>query len=169
MKRIILATSITALVLFFARSWANPAPKVNNFVNFSGTWRMDAERSESAHFGERFVPVTVIIKQTAAQVSVETRRGGESETLIYKLDGSVNAQAPQANGPVSWRAHLDGATLVTETTRNINGATVVITDIRSLNATTKRMTVYRTLAVQHGYDSNGKASSTAKDVFIKAS
>jgi len=45
---------------------------------------------------------------------------------------------------------------------------VIITEIRSLDGKGKEMTLDRTLAVQHGYSSSGKTSSTAKDVFIKA-
>jgi len=167
MKRVMFATSLTALVLFFALSWASPKSKADNFSNFSGTWQMDAKRSQSAHFGEPIVPVTLIIRQTPTKVSIETRQGGQSETLAYKLDGSASMQAPQANGPVSWSARWDGDKLVTETTRNINGSAVVITEIRSLGAKGKEMTVVRTLAVQHGYGF-GQASSTASDVFMKA-
>ena len=164
MKRIMLATTLIALVLSLAPSWASP--KANN-LNFSGMWQMDVQRSESAHFGGPFVPTTLIIKQSPTRVSIETRQSGQSETLIYNLDGSVSEQQVQANGPVSWSGSWDGEKLVTETTRNINGMPVTITEIRSLDLKEREMTVYRTLAVQHGYAS-GKASSTAKDVFIKA-
>ena len=164
MKRIILLCA-TAMTLFFAASWASPKPNIHN--NFSGTWQMDANRSESAHFGQPFVPVIFVIRQTPTQVRIETRRDGQSETLIYNMDGSASEQAAQANGPVSWSARWDGDKLVTETTRNINGSAVIITESRSLDGKGKEMIVYRTLAVQHGYES-GKTSSTAKDVFIKA-
>jgi len=167
MKRIMFATSVTALVLFFAPFAASPRPAMDNFFNFSGTWQMDTKRSQSAHFGEPFVASTLIIKQTPTTVTIETRRGRESETLTYKLDGSASMQAAQANGPVRWSAGWDGAKLITETTRNINGSAVIITEIRSLDGKGKEMTVDRTLAVQHGYGS-GQSSSTAKDVFIKA-
>jgi len=136
-------------------------------VNFSGTWQMDVKRSQSTHYGEPIVPVTYIIKQTATKVSIETRRGRESEILTYKLNGS-ESQAAQANGPVSWSASWDENKLVTTTIRNINGMPVIITEIRSLDGKGKEMTLDRTLAIQHGYASSGKTSSTAKDVFIKA-
>jgi hypothetical protein len=167
MKRVMFATSLSALVLFFALSWASPKSKANNLINFSGTWQMDAKRSQSAHVGEPIVPVTLIIRQTATNLSIETRQGGQSETLAYKLDGSASGQAAQANGPVSWSARWNGDKLVTETTRNINASAVVITEIRSLDQNGKEMTIDRTLAVQHGYEF-GQATSTAKDIFVKA-
>jgi hypothetical protein len=165
MKRsaITIAVSITALVLIFTASWASPS--INN--NFSGTWQLDAKRSQSPHFGEPVGKVTLIIKQTASTISIETRRGSQRETLTYKLDGSEMTQEAQENGPVSWRARWENDKLVTESTRNVNGSAVVVQEIRTLALNGKEMTVDRTLAVQHGYGS-GNNTSTAKDVFIKA-
>jgi hypothetical protein len=169
MKRLMCATYLTALVLFLVPGSASPGPKADHFLNFSGTWKMDTERSESAHSGEPIVATTLIIKQTPSALNIETHLGSETETLTYNLDGSTTKQSPEIEGAVSWRAHWDGAKLVTETARNIHGAAVVITEVRSLDETGKQMTIERTLAVQHGYDTIGQSSSSAKDVFIKVS
>ena len=166
MRRIMRTTFIGALILFLAPSAAKPAPHANNLVDFSGTWQMDTSRSESVHFGGPVVSVTFKIRQTATQVSIETRQSGQSEILIYKLDGSESSRPVQANGPMSWSADWDGEKLVTHTTRYINGMPVVITETRRLDAKGKQMTLDRTLAVQHGYGS-GQASSMAHDLFVK--
>src|SRR4051794_34418095 len=96
--------------------------------DFSGTWEMDATRSESAHSSAESELVTLVIKQSAAELSIETRRGGQSETIVYKLDGSETEKPAEDNGPFQWRARWDGPKLVTETHRNVNRSTVSITE-----------------------------------------
>ena len=129
---------------------------------------MDVTRSESAHSSAASEPVTLVIKQTAAELSIETRRGGRSETIIYKLDGSGSEKPAEGNGPFQWRARWEGTKLVTETHRNVNRATVTIAEILSLNGKAKELTVDRTLTVQHGYSIRGtKNYSSGKDVFLK--
>jgi hypothetical protein len=56
--------------------------------DFSGTWIMDPERSESLANGYETVPVTLIANQTPALLIVESKRGATTETILYKLDGS---------------------------------------------------------------------------------
>jgi hypothetical protein len=163
MNRTAFATSVTALALLFpdlGSADANP--------NFSGTWVMDATRSESAHSNAGSKPVTLVIKQTATEVSIETRRGDQSETLVYKMDGSETEKPAGDNGPFLWRVQWERTKLVTETHRNINRATVTIKEVLSLNGTAKEMTVDRTLTVQHGYTMRGAQNySSAKDIFVK--
>jgi hypothetical protein len=164
MNSTVLAISAVALALlvpYLRGAAANP--------DFSGTWEMDATRSESAHSSAAHGPVTLVIKQTPAELSIETRKGGQNETIVYKLDGSETQKPAQDNGPFQWRAKWEGTKLVTETHRNINRSTVTITEILSLDAKAKEMTVNRTLTVQHGYTMRGaKNYSSGKDVFVKA-
>jgi hypothetical protein len=164
MRRTVVFTFVLALAAFVpsVRSADTARP------DFSGTWEMDATRSESANTGAETGPVTVVIKQTAKDVSIETRQNGQTETLVYKLDGTETEKPAQDNGPFLWRASWDGAKLSTETNRNINRATVTIREVRSLNANSKEMTVDRTLMVQHGYQMRGaKNYSSGKDVFVR--
>jgi hypothetical protein len=113
-------------------------------------------------------PVTLVIKQDANELSIETRRGGQSETLVYKLDGSESQKPAEDNGPFQWRARWDGPKLVTETNRNVNRATVTISETLSLDRKAKELTVDRTLTVQHGYTMRGtKNYSSGRDVFVK--
>jgi hypothetical protein len=122
-------------------------------TNFSGVSELDAARSVSAHSSSSSVPkVTLVIKQTATELSIETRQGGRSETIIYKLDGSESEKPAQDNGPFQWRPQWKGPQLAMETQRNINRATVTINEVFSLDRKAKEeMTVDCTLTVQHGY------------------
>src|SRR2546422_11719203 len=80
----------------------------------SGTWKMDAARSESAHQAVPIGPVTLVIKQTATELTIETRRSDtdkseiHSETLTYKLDGSESTVAGTDGTPIKSQAHWEG-------------------------------------------------------------
>jgi hypothetical protein len=144
-------------------------------TDFSGTWKMDPTRSESAHQAVPIGPVTLVIKQTASDVSIETRRAatdkGEihSETLTYKLDGSESTAAGTDGTPIKSQAHWEGTTLVTGTTRNIDGSTITTRYVHSLDLKGNELTIHKTLTVQHGYQfDRAKNSGTGTDVFIRA-
>src|SRR5881392_359808 len=98
-------------------------------TDFSGTWKMDAARSESAHQAVPIGPVTLVIRQTATELSIETRRRDSnkaeihSETVTYKLDGSESTVAATDGALIKSQAHWDGTKLVTGTTRNVQGST----------------------------------------------
>jgi hypothetical protein len=167
MLRINSIVSLVALALLFAVSGQSAS-------DFSGTWKMDAARSESAHQAVPIGPVTLVIKQTATELSIETRRGEPDksatrvETLTYKLDGSESTTTVTGGLPVTCSAHWEGAKLITGTTRNIQGATVTTTHVHSLNPNGDEITVRKTLTVQHGYQFEGaKNQGTGTDVFIK--
>ena len=143
--------------------------------DFSGTWKMDPARSESAHQAVPIGPVTLIINQTATELRIETRRsqpGGtaiQSEILTYKLDGTESTIAAQTGAPpVKTKAHWNGDKLVTETERNVQDASVTTAYIHSLDPKKKELTVDKTLLIQHGYQFEGsKSYGTGRDVFIK--
>lgn len=164
MTRTVIATSILALgVLLPSLRSAATHP------DYSGTWEMDSARSDSPHSAAATGPVTLVIKQSDSEVSIETKQGGKSETLVYKLDGSESEKPAQDNGPYRWRAMWEGAKLSTETHRNINRSTVTVKEVRSLENKGAEMIVERTLVVQHGYTMRGAQNySSGKDVFVKA-
>ena len=144
------------------------AAPAQNTVDFSGTWRMDATRSESAHQAVPSGPVTMVISQSPAEIGIETRRGRSSETLIYKLDGSENAKANGAGTPVSTKAHWEGAKLVTETERNVQNSTVTTRYVLDQSADGAEMTIDKTLTIQHGYQFQGANNiGRGKDVFVR--
>ena len=147
-------------------------------ADFAGIWRMDADRSESAHQAVPIGPVTLIIKATAADLSIETRRadkgkrGVSSEIVNFHLDGSENVVSDNSGTPIRTKAHFDGPKLVAETTRNIQGATVTTVQTFSLDANAKELTVQKTLTVQHGYQSasdDAKNTGNGTDVFLRSS
>lgn len=165
MKRMVLAVFMATLVL-------PPMAGAQGKTNFSGTWRMDMARSESTAFGVSVEPVTLVIKQTATELSIETQRGDRSQTAIHKLDGSesTNAGMPDATGAAKSRSRWDGAKLVTQTVHDIKGWAVETTEVRSLDASGKEMTVETSLRVQHGYEGSlpaAQAYGAVKDVFTK--
>jgi hypothetical protein len=146
--------------------------------NFSGTWKMEPARSESAHQAVPIGPVTLIINQTASEVRIETRRNDrgesaiQSEILTYRLDGTESTIAAKTGASVKTRAHWNGNKLVTETERNVQGSSVTTVYIHSLDPKgrkgRKELTVDKTLLVQHGYQFEGsKSYGTGRDVFIK--
>ena len=144
-------------------------------TDFSGVWQMDSSRSESAHQAVPIGPVTLIIKQNAAEVSIETRRAQKhkpaisSETLTFKLDGSENSIVGYSGAQIQATAHWEGRKLITETSRNIQGSTVTTMHVFSLDASGKELTIDKTLTVQHGYQFAGANNTgTGKDVFIKS-
>jgi hypothetical protein len=162
-------TTLTMALLFGVQGGAQETP------DFSGVWRMDPSRSESAHQAVPIGPVTLIIQQNAAELSIETRRTQKgkpsisSETLTFKLDGSENSIVSDAGAQIQAKAHWNGTKLITETSRNINGSTVTTMHVFSLDASGKELTIDKTLTVQHGYQFAG-ANNTGrgKDVFIKS-
>src|SRR3954453_14709553 len=93
-------------------------------VDLSGAWQMDASRSESAHQAVPIGPVTLVIKQTADDLSIETRlseKGSsavKTETLNFKLNGIESSVVGNYGALVKLRAHWDGPKLIAETVRN---------------------------------------------------
>ena len=130
--------------------------------DFSGTWSMDRSRSESAMQADPIGPTTLVIIQTPGGLQIATTRDSRTATIVYKLDGSP--------GPIpggSATSHWEGATLVTETVRDIQGQTVTTKESRRLNETGE-MLVETVLVVQHGYTLKGTQNYGAgKDVFTR--
>jgi hypothetical protein len=143
--------------------------------NFSGTWKMDATRSESAHQDVPIGPMAIVIQQTAGEFRVETRRSDRlshavtTETLTFKLDGTETTNAAASEVPVRVKAHWDGTNLVAETTREVNDSTITTKQVFELAPSGKQITIDKSLTVQHGYMGPGVQSSTGRgtDVFVK--
>lgn len=160
-------TALTALIALLMV----PLPaRSDTKTDFTGTWEMDSARSESPQFRDSKQSITVIVKQTQFDITVETRKDGQTETIVYRLDGNETEQRPAPdNGPYRWSARWDGPKLITQTQRNINRTAVTVSEVLSLAPNRKEMTVNRTLTVQHGYSwDKAKNYSSAKDVYVKA-
>ena len=136
-------------------------------TDFSGTWVMDPGRSESAHSGEPFKPITSVILQSDATVKIETTRGEQKEAIVYPLErGHIAAAEPSAS--LQPEAYWDGEKLVTETQRPVQGYTVTVKEIRTLRPGGNEMIVETMLIVQHGYTLAGaKNYATARDIYVK--
>ena len=141
---------------------------------FSGTWKMDVARSESAHQDVPTGPSTLVIRQTADGISVETTRTENGkpdafhETLNFKLDGSETTSTGDGGVPVKGKVRWDGKNLVVETVRNLQDSTVTTLYVHSLSADGRELTVDKSLTVQHGYQFRGAATTgRGKDIFVR--
>ena len=163
------AVAIVAAVLL------SPLPATQSPPDFSGTWTIDRERSESPHQGSGFEPAVYVITQTASDITIETQRGTARTTVRYPIGPATAPQPPappstaQASAPrPAGRAYWSGASLVTDGTTTIQGQTVSVRETRTLDAAGAEMTVETLLVVQHGYTFKGAQNyGTAKDVYRK--
>lgn len=157
-----LPAALLAAALFLPDTAHAQTPK-----DFSGTWAMDLARSESAHSGEPFKPVTFVIAQTEKDLRIDTTRGAQKESVVYPLSKAARAVGTSAAGHPD--AYWDGEKLVTETQRQVQGYTVTVKEARTLAPGGREMTVETMVIVQHGYSMPGvKNYGTSKDVFTKA-
>ena len=143
--------------------------------DLSGTWTMDPARSESAHQDVPIGPVTVVIKQSAGDITIDTARrpakgaAAAHEIIAYNLDGSESMNANKGKSIITAKAHWDGETLITETTRNIQDSTVTTVYKHHLEASGHDLVIEKSLTVQHGYQSlSAKTTGRGKDIFVKA-
>jgi hypothetical protein len=156
MKNLLAAVLIATLVSAFSVH-AQSKP------NFSGTWKMDPTRSESAAQKDPVGPVTVVIAQTPNELTIETARAEGSSAVTYKLDGS-EVKIPGGTAKTHW----DGPVLVTEIERDVQGQAVSTKEARSLTADGNEMLVEMTLVVQHGYTSATPNYTRGKDVYVRS-
>jgi hypothetical protein len=78
MRQIKFALSTTVLLFSLHATAQEP-------IDFSGVWRMDSSRSESAHQATPIGTVTLVIKQTATELSIETRRSERHKSAISSV------------------------------------------------------------------------------------
>lgn len=142
--------------------------------DFSGTWKMDPGRSESAHQDTPTGPTTLVIRQTPDKISIETtrmengREGAFHETLVFRLDGAEEVSAGDGGAKVTGKAKWQGSKLITETARNVQASTITTLYTHSLSADGKELTVDKNLTVQHGYQFQGAATTgSGRDIFVK--
>jgi hypothetical protein len=134
--------------------------------DFSGTWTMDRERSESALQEQPIGRVTIAITQTGTNLTIQTTRDGKPEVATYTIEELPNG--PGVTGAGTRRAYWEGLKLVTEGAGNVQGQTVSVREARTLNASRTEMTVESTVTVQHGYSFRGaKNYATGKDIYTR--
>lgn len=111
--------------------------------DFSGTWVLDLTKSDldttnAAAKKVQMNKVTLILKQTATQLSIERSTG---DTAVYNLDGSESINNLPNGSQATTKMQWDGETLVAKTTSNIGGQDVAMTDVRSLDGSGQVMTL----------------------------
>jgi hypothetical protein len=135
---------------------------------FSGTWRLDPARSESAADDDTVGPVIVEITQTDTELTIVTKKGGQQNRLVHGF--VATPAAPFAVDGTGSRAYWNGASLVTEGTRLVQGQTVASRETRTLAAGGNEMVVEIVVIVQHGYQTRGGRNyGMGRDVYTRVS
>ena len=119
--------------------------------NFTGTWVLDIEKSDlgmnNPAAKARMNKVTLVIKQTATQLTIERSSG---DIATYNLDGSESINnlpnGMQSKTTINWV----GKALAAKTVSQINGMETKMTDERSLSADGKQMTLKIALTTPSG-------------------
>jgi hypothetical protein len=137
MKRLALFAVVVALALA-GMAYAQAKP------DFSGTWVLDTAKSDQMGGGPgggRGGPAgPMTIKQTATDLTTETKRGENTITQTYKLDGTeTTVSRGQMQGKAT--AKLDGGKLVVKTTMEGPNGAMETTATYSLSADGKELTV----------------------------
>ncbi len=134
---------------------------------FSGTWRLDPTRSESAA-EDTPGQLTVQITLTDQDVTFVTSKGAQQNRTVHKFVATPTA--PFAIDGSAARAYWSGASLVTEGTRLIQGQTVASRETRTLSADGAEMMVDVVVIVEHGYQTRGGRNyGMGRDVYTRVS
>jgi hypothetical protein len=130
--------------------------------DFSGTWRLDAARSDLAAHTDASRPITVTITQTASEMRVDTvtASGTQSTTYLFKAAEPLSTD----NALARWR----GDAVITDVIMNVRGQSVTVQQTRRLSSDRNEMTVESVVNVQHGYTLSGAQTySASKDTFVR--
>ena len=150
MRRVLLTAMAVAVVIpFAARAQSKP--------DFSGTWTLDAAKSDPAPQGRGggggMGAGSVTIKQTGTELAVTSEGRQGPQTMTYKLDGSESSNEVMGRGgaqTVKSKAKWDGATLVIDTTRDFQGMSITTHEVRRLDSSGKEMVVETTAQTPQG-------------------
>jgi hypothetical protein len=158
MTRLLLAIGIALTLATAAAQQTRP--------DFSGSWKLDEERSISPTYPGYVGPVVWVITQSADTMTVEVHRGPRTFTIAYTLfDKLPSGPAPK---PPSYRGHWEGESLMTEAAQDIEGQTVETRETRSLANGGREMIVERIVQIEHGYTVRGARSyGSGRDIFVK--
>jgi hypothetical protein len=137
--------------------------------DFSGTWTLDPSQSALAVQNEPVRSRTLVINQSATELTIETRREDKADTVRYQpgAPGSMASSGGRSSLLAStW--YWDGRKLVTETVRNVSDATIRTREVHTLEASGDEMTIETLLVVEHGYTLRGAQNyANGKDVYKK--
>ena len=137
-------------------------------ANFTGTWTMVAERSESPEQTPPVNSIVLDITHSDTALSVNATRDGKATATSYPVDNTRNPAAGTV-GAGTTRAYWEGRRLVAWRAGNVQGQTVSIKETYELNPDASELTVETTVEIQHGYTMKGaKNYASSRDVFKKA-
>ncbi len=137
-------------------------------TDFSGTWTLDQEASQfpqppgggGGRGGQRGgsrggfgASATIVITQSETELSMEQQAGGQSRTVVYRLDGSESTSVA-GRGEMTTTSRWDDAALVTEGTNVVSTPrgelTLDIHERRTLSPDGQTMTVESTRTTPRG-------------------
>ncbi len=146
-----------------------PAQAVQTGVDFTGTWTMVPDRSESPQQTPPIKSLIYTITNSATELNLKSDRDGSDSFAKFVIGPPARAGAATTVDAGTARAYWDGPRLVTERAGTVQGETVSIKQILGLNADASEMTVETLVIVQHGYTLRGAKNYASKtDVFVRA-
>jgi hypothetical protein len=123
MTRRALATGVLAVLAGLATIAQGPP-------NFSGAWTLDKESSAIPQMGGGpggpggrmggMAAESIVVKQTAAEITREAKMAERTITRVYKLDGTESVN-DTPRGQLKTKSKWDGAKLVTSGTSEVQG------------------------------------------------
>jgi len=135
-------------------------------LDFSGTWKLDLTRSDSAAHSPAPGPVTVEIAQSPTQIRIVTTTTRGSNTMTYALVAGDEPTLASTTGSPS--ARWQNEALLTDAVRDVRGQSVTVQQTRRLSADRNEMVVESIVNVQHGYTLAGAQTyGASRDVFVR--
>ena len=154
------------LALLMVASLVSQAPA--SPVDFSGTWKMVADRSGSAELAQPIMEMTFVIAQSADSVRLDMTSGHDEMVSVTFPFGPAPKPPAEPLGGGQKLAYWDGRQLVVARGGIISGQTVSSKQTLTLSADQSEMTVERVVIVQHGYTLRGTPNyASVKDVFAR--
>ena len=138
-------------------------------ADFTGSWKLDAARSQSPNQTPPVTDMTFVIQQAVDHIQLDVTTGTARPISVrYPI---IPAPKLPADPPTAdeRRAYWDGGKLVLERGGTISGQTVSSRQALTLSPDKTEMIVERLVIVQHGYTLRGtKNYATVKDVFTRS-
>jgi hypothetical protein len=152
--------AVALLVLTLVAQTARP--------DFSGEWKMLADRSGSPGQTPPVTDMTLNIQQGTDNVRVEWLTGADKPIVTIYPIGSMPKQPAEPLGADAKLAYWDGQRLVLERGGAISGQTVSVRQSLTLDPASRELILERLVIVQHGYSLKGtKNYATVRDVFVR--
>jgi hypothetical protein len=161
-----MSTRFLTVATLLASVALQPALAQGKATDFSGTWKMNMEKSDpmmggrgggggggGGGMGGMMMGATTIT-QSATELVVSTAMGDQTRKVTYALDGKESVNPGMRGGETKSKAHWDGKSLVIESTSTFNGPngemTVTSKEVRTLSDDGKTMTVVTTRNTANG-------------------